>query len=194
MPAIGGLSFRRSVSATAHFRSQVRLRGICLCTKIPESRDTETGSMETRFDVALTRSEAKDSPLARPLGRQIGKTGHARAMGKPAVNRGLDEIGGEEGERECPVHVSDAALLALADAFRARCWIGDEFIEPEAATCDRCNEGGSILLTVSGAPAGATCLRGSGSHVAASMPFSAMAQKERFPVCCHRPLILLEQV
>ena len=97
----------------------MRLRGICLCTKIPESRDTETGSTETRFDVALTGSEAKDSPLARPFGRQIGKTGHAHAMRKPAVNRGLDEIGGEEGERECPVHVSDAGLLALDNAFRA---------------------------------------------------------------------------
>jgi hypothetical protein len=60
MSAIGGLSFRRSVSATAHVRSQVRLRGICLCTKIPESQDTETGSTETRLDVALTGSEAKD--------------------------------------------------------------------------------------------------------------------------------------
>ena len=68
-PQLAGLSFRRSVSATAHFLSQVRLRGICLCTKIPESRDTETGSTETRFDVELTRSESKDSPLARPIYR-----------------------------------------------------------------------------------------------------------------------------
>ena len=120
-------------------------QGICLCTKILESRDTETGSTETRFDVALTGSKAKDSPLARPFGRQIGKTGHAHAMGKPAVNRGLDEIGGEEGERECPVHVSDAGLLALGNAFRTRCWIADELIEPAAAAGDRCNEGGSIL-------------------------------------------------
>jgi len=118
---------------------------MCLCGKIPDSRETETGSTETRFDVALVRREAKDSPLARPFGRQIGKAGHAHAVGKPAVDRGLDEIGGEEGERECPVHFADAALLALGNAFRARCWIGDELIEPAAAAGDRCNEGGSIL-------------------------------------------------
>src|SRR4029077_14677161 len=90
--------------------SQARLRGICLCTKIPESRDPETGSTETRFDEALAGSEAKDSPLPRPFGREIGKTRHAHTVRKSAIDRGLDEIGGEEGERECPVHVSDAAL------------------------------------------------------------------------------------
>ena len=61
------------------------------------------------------------------------------------------------GELECPDQLvfdldppgedrfGDAALLALGNAFRARCWISDELIEPAAAAGDRCNEGGSIL-------------------------------------------------
>ena len=60
---------------------------MCLCVKNPDSRDTETGSTETRFDVALVRREAEDSPLARAFGWQIGKAAHAHAVGKPAVNR-----------------------------------------------------------------------------------------------------------
>jgi len=54
MPAIGGLSFRRSVSATAHFGLRRGLGGMCLCAKIPDCQETETGSTETRFDVALS--------------------------------------------------------------------------------------------------------------------------------------------
>jgi hypothetical protein len=72
---------------------------MCLCAKIPDSGETKTGSTETRFDVALMRREAKDSPLAKPFDWQIGKAGHAHAVGEPAIDRGLDEIGGEEGER-----------------------------------------------------------------------------------------------
>ena len=87
---------------------------MCLCAKIPDSREPETCSTETRFDVALVRREAKDSPLTRPFGRQIGKAGHAHAVGKPAVDRGLDEIRGEEGERDCHIDLPNAAFLASA--------------------------------------------------------------------------------
>jgi hypothetical protein len=79
-------------------RSQARFGGLCLCAKIPDSQETETGSTETRFDMALVRREAKDSPLAGPFGRQISKTGYSHAVGKPAVNRCLAEIGSGEGE------------------------------------------------------------------------------------------------
>jgi len=118
-PTTGGLSFRCSVSATAHFGLKRGFRGMCLCRKIPDSQESETGSTETRFDAALARREAKDPPLARPFGRQVGNACHAHAVGKPAVDRGRDEIGSEECERECPVHIADAALLALGNTLRA---------------------------------------------------------------------------
>jgi hypothetical protein len=67
---------------------------------------------------SVRRPEAKNASLARPFGGKVGKAVHAHAMGKPAVDRGLDEIGGKEGERECAVHFADAALLALRAAGR----------------------------------------------------------------------------
>jgi hypothetical protein len=70
-------------------------------------------STETRFDVALVRCKSEDSPLARPFGRQTGEANNAHAVGKPAVDRGLDEIGREERERKCPVHSADARNRAL---------------------------------------------------------------------------------
>ena len=58
-----------------------------------------TGSTETRFDVALVRRpEAKDSPLARPFGRQIGEANNADAVGERAIYCGFAEIGSEESQ------------------------------------------------------------------------------------------------
>jgi hypothetical protein len=51
-PAIGGLSLRRAVSEAAHFGLKRGRRGMCLCTKNPVSQESETGSTETRFDLA----------------------------------------------------------------------------------------------------------------------------------------------
>src|SRR5215831_9308095 len=58
-------------------------------------------------------------------------------MRQPAIDCGLDEIGGEESQRDCHVDLSRAAVLPLCDAVRICCWITDEFTEPTAATGDR---------------------------------------------------------
>ncbi len=44
------------------------------------------------------RPEAKDSPLARPFGRQIGEASNAHAVWERAVDSGFDEVGSEEGK------------------------------------------------------------------------------------------------
>jgi hypothetical protein len=62
----------------------------------------------------VRRPEAKDSPLARPFGGQVGEANNAHAVGKNAVDSGFDEVGGEEGERERQVHFASAALLGMA--------------------------------------------------------------------------------
>jgi hypothetical protein len=46
----------------------------------------------------LRRGQAKHAVLARPLGGQLAKPRHAHAMRQAALDGGLDEIGGEEGE------------------------------------------------------------------------------------------------
>ena len=42
----------------------------------------------------------------------------------------LNEIGREEGKRDCHIHLADAAPLSLGDAVRGCPFLGDKFIEP----------------------------------------------------------------
>ena len=47
--------------------------------------------------------------LAGPFGRQVGEADHSHARGESSVDRGLDEVGREEGERDSHVDLADAA-------------------------------------------------------------------------------------
>jgi nucleoside phosphorylase len=88
-----------AVEIDSAIRSQAHFLAICLCSGIPVSQETETCSTETRFDVAsVRRPEAKDLPLARLFGRQIGEANNTHALGERAVDCGFDEIGSEEGQ------------------------------------------------------------------------------------------------
>src|SRR6202140_3653084 len=102
---------------------------------------------ETRFEHALLRSKAEHLVLAGPFGWQVGEAGNSHAMREPAVDGGLDEIGREEGKRDCHIHLADAAPLALSDAFRGCRFLGDKFLEPTAPAGDRCDQGGAIFRT-----------------------------------------------
>ena len=51
-----------------------------------------------------------------------------------SIDGRLDEIGREEGERDCLVDLTDAAALAACDGFGAGLGIGHEFLEPAAST------------------------------------------------------------
>jgi hypothetical protein len=44
------------------------------------------------------RREAEDAELRRPFGGQVNKAGGPHAMREPALDRGFDEIGREEGK------------------------------------------------------------------------------------------------
>ena len=67
---------------------------------------------------SLLRSKAEHLVLAGPFGWQVGEAGNSHAMREPPVDGGLDEIGREEGKRDCHIHLADAAPLALGDAAR----------------------------------------------------------------------------
>jgi hypothetical protein len=58
-------------------------------------------------------------------------------MRKTSFDRSLDEVGREEGKRDCHIDLADAAAVSRRDAFRLRSRIGDEFIEPAAAAGNR---------------------------------------------------------
>src|SRR6202051_4221782 len=83
---------------------------------------------ETRFEHALLRSKAEHVVLEGPFGWQVGEAGNSHAMREPPVDGGRDEIGREEGKRDCHIHLADAAPLALSDAFRGCRFLGDKFI------------------------------------------------------------------
>jgi hypothetical protein len=93
-PAIGGPSFRRLVSATANFALR-RVFRVCLCAEIPVSQETETGSAETRFDMALVqgsrlKAEPQSNVITQAIERQrldrssVPSAGRARQRGKSA--------------------------------------------------------------------------------------------------------------
>jgi hypothetical protein len=86
------------------------------------------------------RGKTKHLVLPRPFRWQVGEASYAHAMRKPTIDCGLDGIGGEESQRDCPVDLSRAAVLRLGNAVRTCCWISDEFTEPTAATGNRCDQ------------------------------------------------------
>ena len=96
---------------------------------------------------ALLRGKAEHLVLAEPFGWQVGETGNSHAMREPPVDGGLDEIGREEGKRDCHSHLADAAPVSLGDAVRGCGLLGDKFIEPTAPAGDRCDQGGAIFRT-----------------------------------------------
>src|ERR1700692_1096128 len=98
-------------------------------------------------NMPLLRTKAEDLVLAGPVGWQVGEAGNSHAMRELPVDGGLDEIGREEGQRDCHIHLADAAPLALSDAFRGCRFLGDKFIEPTAPAGDRCDQGGAIFRT-----------------------------------------------
>ena len=92
-----------------------------------------------RATIALLRSKAEHLVLAGPFGWQVGEAGNSHPMRELPVDGGLDEIGREEGQRDCHIHLADAAPLALGDAFDVRVCILHQLVEPTASPGDRCS-------------------------------------------------------
>ena len=104
---------------------------------------------ETLFEpaVRLLRRKAEHVVLSGPLRRQVGEASHPHAMRQPAIDGGLDEIGGKESQRDCHVDLSRAAVFPLRDAIRTCCCVSDEFIKPTAATGNCCHQSRTRLET-----------------------------------------------
>ena len=95
----------------------------------------------------LLRSKAEHLVLAGPFGWQVGEAGNSHPMREPPVDGGLDEIGREEGKRDCHIHLADAAPVSLGDAVRGCRLLGNKFIEPPAPAGDRRDQGSAIFRT-----------------------------------------------
>ena len=83
--------------------------------------------------------------LERPIGGQVGHLGHADAAWQPAVDRGLDQIGREEGKRDRGVHLQRAAAGPRCDLVRVGDAICNNVVEPPAPARDGGDQGRASL-------------------------------------------------
>ena len=118
-----------------------------LWARNPVSRQRRPLSSETRSNGELLRWKSEHLVLAGPFSRQVGETGNSHAAWESSMDGGLDEVGREKGERDCHVHLPHAAALTFGDAFSICSRIGNEFVEPTAPPCDRCNQDRATLGT-----------------------------------------------
>jgi hypothetical protein len=83
--------------------------------------------------MSLLCNQTQHLTLAQPFDGEVAKSGHAHSVREPSIDCCLDEVGREEGERDCHVDLPRSAALTLGDAFCIRSGIGDEFVEPAVA-------------------------------------------------------------
>jgi hypothetical protein len=81
----------------------------------------------------LFRIESERLKLPAPFSRRIAEPLDADATGQAAFNRGFDQIGREDGERDRHVDLSNAALFADANLSDCGYSTGDHISEPPAA-------------------------------------------------------------
>ena len=68
----------------------------------------------------LACRKTKDLVLPGPLRWQVGEASNPHAVGQPATDGGLDEIGSKESQRDRHVDLSRAAVFPLGDTVRIR--------------------------------------------------------------------------
>jgi hypothetical protein len=73
-------------------------------------------------------------------------------MRQPPRDGCFHQIGRQEAKRDRHVDLPNAALLALCDAFRVWVRVGKKFIEPAAASCNRCDQERAGLRAYARAP------------------------------------------
>src|SRR6202011_5486664 len=99
-------------------------------------RNGATAAPETRFEHAATAQQGRASGAGGTIRLASRRGGQLPCHAGGARRWRLDEIGREEGKRDCHIHLADAAPLALSDAVRGCGFLGDKFIEPTAPAGD----------------------------------------------------------
>ena len=95
--------------------------------------------------MSLLCNQTEHLTLARPFDGEVAKSGHAHSVGEPPIDGRLDEGRCEERERDRHVDLPRGAVLTFGDAFCIRSGIGDEFVEPTAPPCNRCDQQRAVL-------------------------------------------------
>src|SRR5262245_60231100 len=68
-------------------------------------------------------------------------------MREPSFDRGLDEVGRQEGERDCHVDLANAEAFPGRNAFGICGRFCDKLMEPATPSCDRCDQESAVLGT-----------------------------------------------
>ena len=80
-------------------------------------RSWSTAKPEARYGLSgkqLSRIKSEHLELPGPFGRRVAQPLDADAAGQATFYDGFDEVGGEEGKRDCQIDLPDAAFFASA--------------------------------------------------------------------------------
>jgi hypothetical protein len=77
--------------------------------------------------------------LLGPFRWQVSEANNAHAVWEYAIDRGFDEIGREESQRDRHIHLAGGAVLALCNRFRSCGRVDDEFFKPAPPAGDGCD-------------------------------------------------------
>src|SRR4051812_30678320 len=86
--------------------------------------------------IISNRLNAKLKSLLVPVHGQVGEAGDAKALREPARDSSLHDVGREEGQRECRLHMPFAAMFAGCNGVDAEI-VFENVFQPTAARGDR---------------------------------------------------------
>ena len=93
----------------------------------------ELGGCQCRL---LLRIETERFELPTPFGGSVAQPLDVDASRQAALDRGSDQVGREEGERDRHVDMADAALLAQSNLLSFSDGAGDDLVQPATAFRD----------------------------------------------------------
>jgi hypothetical protein len=87
---------------------------------------------KTSSNVTLLSRKSEHLVLSGPFGRRVYEASNSHSAWQPAFDRSIDEIRGDECERDCHIDFSDGTPLARGNIFDSDACIIDQLFEPTA--------------------------------------------------------------
>ena len=116
-PELAGFLYDRLVSETADLWVGRRIGAFFSGQEIPFPGNGDRSRQRLGSNGQLLGRKPEHLVLAGPFGRQVGEADNSHAMWKASFDRSFDEVGREEGKRDCHVDLADTAAVSRRDAF-----------------------------------------------------------------------------
>jgi hypothetical protein len=165
-----------SLASQSRFPESRGWLGVLFLPRLLKRRSVMTQDDGSGFDdgqFSYIRAESVEGSLR-------SQAGHSHSVGASPVDGCLDEVGREEGERDRHVHLPHTAALTSGDALDIRSGVGNEFVEPTAAPCNRCDQDCAVLGTDGGGRLEAVRLRARELRGVGLMVSCATALRSRY--------------